>query len=111
MRCFQPVGEDRRFADASGRKRAGELRVVENNSHHERDGLNGPWRDCRSGGLDLSGGDGLQHALDLAAVNLAWHELERGFDSLFRSDVARLVLRDLNADDRIRGVDEGHDGG
>ena len=52
----------------------------------------------------------LQHALNLAGIDLAGTELEREFDRLARLDVARIDLRDLHAHDRRGRVDEGHDG-
>jgi hypothetical protein len=91
-----------RLADTSGRQRARVLGIVKHGPRHEPRRLYGLRRRRRTGCLHLTGGDGLQRAFDLPAVDLAGHELERDLDGLARFDVAGVVLRDFDADEVSR---------
>ena len=89
-------------------RRLRQLLIVELDADHERRRLDLRRRDGEAAGLRLPGRDGLQHRLDASREDLAREGLERDLDRLADLDVARVDLRDLRAEDRLRGVDEGH---
>ena len=102
------VGEDRREPGAAGRQAARHLLVVELDADDERRRLDRRSARRRARRLRLAGGDGLQHRLHLAGVDLAREDLERDLHRLADRDVAGVDLRDFGTENRLRRVDEGH---
>src|SRR5262245_49915083 len=102
------LGINRRIASCPRRYTGGELAVIELDADKEWRRRDLPWCNGRARRQDLAGRGRLQYGVDFALIDLTGENLERDLDFLARLDIARINLRNLDADQRVGRIDECH---